>query len=99
MKFSQIKYERPDYESFGKQMNEFAEKLREAKTFEEAYAIHEEATKLYNHLASMLTVCHIRHDIDTTDEFYEKEQDPCRLKKLQPLHLRVLRRQSARSRV
>ena len=75
MKFSQIKYERPDYESFGKQMNEFAEKLREAKTFEEAYAIHEEATKLYNHLASMLTVCHIRHDIDTTDEFYEKEQD------------------------
>ena len=67
MKFSQIKYERPDYEAFGKKIDDYAKKLRKAKTFDEAYAIHEEATKAYNHIASMLTVCHIRHDIDTTD--------------------------------
>ncbi len=75
MKFSEIKYERVDFEKANEKMRAFAKAQREAKTFEEALKVHDEKSKYYNHLMTMVTVAQIRHDIDTTDEFYEKEQD------------------------
>ena len=75
MKFSEIKYERPDYEAINKETLRLAKALADADSWETAKKVHEEYSKKYNHFESMLTVCHIRHDIDTTDAFYEAEQD------------------------
>lgn len=75
MKFSEMKYERVDFKKVNEQILEFAKKQREAKNFEEAYAIHRESQKLASQVGSMVQICMIRHDIDTTDEFYDTEQN------------------------
>lgn len=75
MKFSEMPYSRVDLEALAKEIEQFTEKMKDAKTFDEAFAIHEEFTKAYMHGFTMETLCHIRHDIDTTVEFYTKEQE------------------------
>ena len=50
-------------------------KTNESKNGEEVFSIHKEWYKLINIVESMITICNIRHDIDTKDEFYNKEQE------------------------
>lgn len=75
MKFSEMKYEHLDFEKINDEYLAFAKALKDSKSFEEAYSIHLKKNEMDNHVESMITLCMIRHDIDTTDEFYEKEQD------------------------
>ena len=74
MKFSQMPYERADFEALKSEMIKFTEEMKNAKSGEEAFEINEKVTKAYAHLSTMRTICHIRHDIDTSDKFYEEEQ-------------------------
>lgn len=75
MKFSEMKYERIDYAKVGEEIKALTQAMRDAKTFEEAFAVHEKSSKLSHEVSSMIQICMIRHDIDTTDEFYDKEQE------------------------
>ena len=75
MKFSEMPYERVDFEKLRKEVVALTEELKAAKSGEEAFAINEKVTKAYEHAQTMSTLCSIRHDIDTTDKFYDEERN------------------------
>ncbi len=74
LKFSEMPYERADLAAVKDALGKFTEEMRNAKSGEEAFEINQKVSEAFKHVSTMQTLCHIRHDIDTTDEFYEKEQ-------------------------
>lgn len=75
MKFNEYKYERPDMEAFKKQFQDVLTQFTQADSFEAQDRAMGEINCLRNHFESMQTLAEIRHSIDTTDEFYETEQN------------------------
>ncbi len=75
MKFSDMKYERPDKEELLKQLSELTDRIKNAKSGEEQFAVHKEYYKLIGHFLTASALVEVRHSIDSTDEFYEKEND------------------------
>ena len=73
MKFSEMPYERPDIEALKKFLDDAAARLAAAGTFEEADEVFLEVERGMSHAETMLTIANIRHDINTADEFYDKE--------------------------
>ena len=74
-KFSELVYERPDIEHLVNALRETTQKIRDARSGDEVYALimeHEEHNRRINEL---FTVVSIRHTLDTADEFYEKENE------------------------
>lgn len=74
-KFSDIKYERPDLEEAKKGILEFAEAVKNAKTYAEARKLFVDYQKSDEHLSTMYAVASIRNTIDTRDEFYDGEMN------------------------
>lgn len=75
MKFSEMPYERIDMEKAEKALKELIEASKGAASGEEQFEIHQKYYKLTGDIFTNIILASIRHDIDTTDEFYEKEQD------------------------
>ncbi len=75
MKFSEMPYERLDFEKVKAEFAELEKALDAAKSGEEQFEVHKRYYKLRGHIESLYTIAHIRHDIDMTDEFYDKEHD------------------------
>ncbi len=75
MKFSEMPYERVNVAETKAKIEELIRRIAEAKSGEELFSIHQEYTKNREELFSNITIAQIRHSIDTTDEFYEKEND------------------------
>ena len=73
MKFSEMPYTRPDCESIKRRLAEQTEAMKTAADFEEADALFRAADDEARELDTMRELAHIRHDIDTRDEFYDKE--------------------------
>lgn len=73
MKFSQMVYERPDFESIKSQLTALTERLAGASSYEEAKAAFLEKDTLEKHVETLMTLAHIRHTINTKDEFYDEE--------------------------
>lgn len=75
MKFNDYKYQRPSIDeakaSFEALLNEF----KEATSFEAQDEVMTRINTLRNNLESMYVLVSIRHSVDTTDEFYEKENE------------------------
>ena len=73
-KFSELPYERVDVDKFIADGLKLIEAFENAKTAQEAidayYAMDEASQKV----ATMFTISHIRHDVNTKDEFYDAEQ-------------------------
>ncbi|MBQ9037497.1 MAG: M3 family oligoendopeptidase [Erysipelotrichaceae bacterium] len=75
MLFKDMKYERPEYEQVKKEYTAYLEQLRNAENKEQFLTVFFELEKLRSSLATMSTLCSIRHSINTRDEFYDKEND------------------------
>ena len=75
MKFSQMIYERPDMELVKQQFTELTARLNAAETYEAAKEVFLEVDTLEKHLETLLSLAHVRHTIDTRDEFYDGEMD------------------------
>ena len=75
MKFTEMPYERVDYEATEKEFLAIMEEFKAANSGEEQFAVHEKFYALSDRITTFATLANIRHDIDTTDEFYSKEQD------------------------
>ena len=73
MKFSQMKYERPDAEQLKAELNGLTEKLKAAKSYTEAKELFLAEEKLNKHISTLANLAHIRHTIDTRDAFYDGE--------------------------
>lgn len=73
MKFSEMKYERPDVEIFRSMADSIKEQFSSAKTFEEADKAFLEWDSCSSHVETMMSIAYVRNSIDTTDRFYEEE--------------------------
>ena len=73
MKFSEMPYERPDIEAAKANLAARTEELKNAADFETAEKIFLEVDRESGEVETLITIANIRHDIDTNDEFYDKE--------------------------
>lgn len=74
-KFKDIQYTRPDCEAFQKLAEENAEKIKNAVSYSEAKKVFLEFDKAESEFFDMGNIAYIRHTIDTSDEFYDKENE------------------------
>ena len=75
MKFKDMPYERPDIELLEKKIDELIKRQQDAKSGEEQFEINKEYYKLRKDFETAYNIAYIRHDADSTDEKYEKEND------------------------
>lgn len=75
MKFSEMPYSRVDMNKVEEGYQDLIKRAKNAKSGEELFAVHQERYKFVGDIRTNMTLANIRHDIDTTDEFYEKEND------------------------
>ena len=75
MKFQDMPYERVDMDAVSREFAGLEAALGSAHSGEEQLAVHRRYYKLTGRVQTQMTIAEIRHDIDTTDEFYSAEQD------------------------
>ena len=75
MKFSQMPYVRPELDEVNEKMGSLLELFKGARSAEEAFAAYKEIDGYFQHVTSMFALGQIRHTLDTTDEFYDKENE------------------------
>lgn len=73
MKFSQMKYTRPDVETLKKELISMTNELIKAESYESAREVFLKADSFKRSFATQSTLASIRHSIDTRDEFYDTE--------------------------
>ena len=73
-KFSELEYKRPDYEAVKADLERLTAQLGKAATYEEMKEVFFARQDLRRELSAMTTLCHIRSDINTQDEFYSEER-------------------------
>lgn len=74
VKFSEMPYERIDMEQLKQKMQDLIGEFAKCESGEQQFAVHQKYYEVTNHADSMMTLAHIRHDIDMKDEFYDEEQ-------------------------
>ena len=75
MKFSEFKYERLDIKEIGSTMSNYINDLQEAKDVNSFMKLFKEVNAYRGHIQTMMTLCSIRHTVDTSDKFYDEEQN------------------------
>lgn len=75
MKFSEMKYKRPDIDKIKDGARETILSLDNAKNVDEAKSAFDKFNSLCDTFSTMCTLTLIRHSINTQDEFYEKETE------------------------
>ncbi|WLD94792.1 M3 family oligoendopeptidase [Alkalihalobacillus sp. AL-G] len=75
MKFNDFAYDRPDMKDFEMDFLSVLKQFEDAESYEEQSQALQGIVKLRNEFDSMMSICHIRHTIDTNDEFYRTEKD------------------------
>ncbi|MFV0380083.1 MAG: M3 family oligoendopeptidase [Anaerorhabdus sp.] len=73
MKFEDFKYERPDFEDLSKKMNDILDKMEECSDPKKFIELFNSINKHRGDISTMNTLASIRHTIDTSDEFYDGE--------------------------
>ncbi len=74
MKFTDMPYERVDFEKLKKDFADLTRDLDRAQSGEEQFAVHERYYSITDHAMTQMTIVEIRHDVDMTDEYYAEEQ-------------------------
>ncbi len=75
MKFKDMPYVRVDFDAVEGKAADILARFNMATSGEEQFAVHQEYYQLMDETQTMITIANIRHDIDTTDTFYEAEQN------------------------
>lgn len=75
MKFSEMPYTRVNLAEAEAFYKDLIARAKQAASGEELFAIHQDRYKFIEDMETNMTLAHIRHDIDTTDEFYTAEND------------------------
>ena len=73
--FDTLEYKRPDFNAIAADTDEYAERLKNASSYPEARAIFLEYDTSRKSFSTMINIAYIRHTLDTTDEFYEAEDE------------------------
>ncbi|MEO1629106.1 MAG: M3 family oligoendopeptidase, partial [Bacteroidota bacterium] len=72
--FDEFEYRRPSMDYYHKQFETLVNAFRNASHVDVQHTIIEQINDLRVEFSSMFNICHVRHTIDTADEFYEKEK-------------------------
>lgn len=75
MKFSEMKYERPNTEEAVKQLNALAVEVKNAQDGAAVISAYQKANKVLESYQTQGSISYIRYTIDTRDEFYSGEND------------------------
>lgn len=75
MKFKDMPYERVKYEDVEKEFRQIIEEFKNAESGEEQFAVHQKFYTLSNKIETTTIIANIRYDIDTANDFYEKEKE------------------------
>ena len=73
--FSDIEYTRPDFEKLRAFYEEMSARVNNAKSYEEVKQCILDEEEFSSHVYTMATVMNIRHTVDTSDKFYEDEDE------------------------
>ena len=73
MKFSEMKYVRPDMEQMGTEIKELTHRLTDACDYECALTVFKEAQEHFDRLETAAPLANDRHTIDTQDQFSDSE--------------------------
>ena len=73
LKFSDMPYVRPDVDGVMRQMNALCDRMERAADFAEADECFLAFDQLEAEFDTACTLAYVRHQLDTTDEFYDKE--------------------------
>lgn len=74
-KFSELQYTRPDFGGLTTRLKELQAKVEQAGSCQEVMDVILEVDQVTMPVFTQLTIAHIRHTLDTTDAFYEKENE------------------------
>lgn len=75
MKISEIKYVRPDKEQVLAHLADIRQRMENAQTLEDFYAVHDKYKAYSEDLGTNMRIAFIRFTQDTRNEFYAAEQD------------------------
>jgi len=75
MTFSEYKYTRPNLDEFKEKMKKDLEIIGSDVSVEDEVEAIENIFKAYDDISSQMTLVSIRNSVDTTDKYYEAEQD------------------------
>ena len=75
MKFSEMKYTRPDMEALRAKSKELVERIQNAKSFAELDTAYVEYCECMGDVSTDMSLCYVRHTINTEDKFYDAEND------------------------
>lgn len=75
MKFSEIPYQRPDFEAMKNSMSKELDKMEQAENADAFFVAMKKFYDLSEELNQMMTLSYIRYSINTKDKFYEEEQE------------------------
>lgn len=75
MKFSQMPYERVDFDKVEEEFGSLMKEFQAAESGEAQFIVHQKYYELQKRTNTCITLAQIRHDVDITDEFYKEEQD------------------------
>lgn len=75
MKFKDYKYIRPNIEDIDKKYKVLLSNIENASNVEEQVNAIDKIIKIQNDISTMFSLAEVRHTIDVSDEFYDKEND------------------------
>ena len=75
MKFAEMPYQRVDTDAVVTALKELTQELKDAKSGEEQFAIHQKFYQLRDEYSTAIQIAMIRSDVDTADTFYSGEKD------------------------
>ncbi len=75
MKFQEMPYERVDFDQVEQEMKQLMEEFDAGKSGEEQFAVHQKYYALTDRVSTLMTIAKIRFDVDTSNEFYDKEHE------------------------
>ncbi len=73
--FNELQYKRPDFEEMKEFYKKLNEKVKAAKSYEDVRECIKEEEEYSSHVNTMCVIASIRHTIDTSDAFYEGEDE------------------------
>ena len=73
MKFSEMKYERPDIDEIRRSADSIRKEFENAESLEAADECFRKWDRLIAHTDTMMSLAYVRNSINTQDEFYENE--------------------------
>ena len=75
MKFTEMPYTRPDLDALRTEYQAVVRRIREAASAQEAADAYRELDDVTKTVNTSISLAYVRHTIDTTDEFYDREND------------------------